>query len=638
MKRTKFLHCPPCTAPRTTDSKVITAVSQILEVEGEQAVEISLFSEDRLKARYFADKENHSTWVNEAWTSCKFGNVLRICKGQPLLKNDYFNWEPRMEWASEEDERRVYDFLDTYSIDNYETVVSSTKRENAQIRKQRRINEMMAEVPCVPEKAKAWVENKFFPGDILFFKKEKNRTAFSCTACGYAGWKKNGWKHGEKTTCPKCKAPVTANSRQQEKTREVSVTILQQYGRKWAERQFRAVCRWMKGKKEIQLFERIRAIIPLGKTWGTVWYGTVPDADEFHQEFWDAPHGSRFVPSYLYPGNLPEVLKAGGLEHSGMDILANAGEKFNVNAYIITFYRRPYLEYLAKAGLTRLTADIAGGCYGSQINTNGKNLKQTLQLDGNHVTRLKAINGGINALEWLQYEQDCDIRITQESLEWLAKKKLHIDDCESILNELGSVNRMVNYIKKQKVAASKFVITWRDYLHMARQEGYDTSDDIVRFPRDLKARHDHLVELGNQRENDKRLKGYKKLDEQIKQRLPEMKRYFWEDTEYMIIPAGTCKELMDEGRSLHHCVGRNDTYMKKMADGISWILFLRKKENLDRPYYTIEISLKDDHIIQFYSEYDRQPDKGIITDVLNRYKSSIRKKKIKIQVPAAGIA
>ena len=95
---------------------------------------------------------------------------------------------------------------------------------------------------------------------------------------------------------------------------------------------------------------------------------------------------------------------------------------------------------------------------------------------------------------------------------------------------------------------------------------------------------------------------------------------------------------MDEGRSLHHCVGRNDTYMKKMADGISWILFLRKKENLDRPYYTIEISLKDDHIIQFYSEYDRQPDKGIITDVLNRYKSSIRKKKIKIQVPAAGIA
>ena len=78
--------------------------------------------------------------------------------------------------------------------------------------------------------------------------------------------------------------------------------------------------------------------------------------------------------------------------------------------------------------------------------------------------------------------------------------------------------------------------------------------------------------------------------------------------------------------------------MRKMADDVSWILFLRRKSELEKPYYTIEISLKDDHIIQFYSKYDRQPDKETINGILNRYKRSIRKKKIKIQVPAAGIA
>ena len=616
MKRTKFLHCPPCAALENVDSKVITAVSQILEVDGEQAVEISLFLEGRLKARYFADKETYSTWVNGTWTGCKFGNILRICEDQPALKNDYYYCEPKMEWASEEDKHRVYDFLDTYSIDSYETGVSSTKRERAYFRKQRKVDEMMAEVPCVPEEAETWVENEFFPGHILFFKKEENRTAFNCTACGYAGWKKKGWKHGEKTTCPKCKASVTANSRQQEKTRKVPVTILQQYGSKWVEREFQAVCRWTAGKKEVKLFENIRAIIPLGKTWGKVWYGTIPEADEFEQEFWDKPHGRRFTPSYLYPRNLPEVLKAGGLEHSGMDILANAGVKFNANWYIVSFDNRPYLEYLAKAGLTRLVADIANGYY-PKINPNGNNLKQTLMLDGNHVTRLKTIDGGAGVLEWLQYEQSHDIRITQENLEWLAEKKLHIDDCANILYELKSVNRMVNYMKKQKVAASKFIITWRDYLRMAREEGYDTSDDIVRFPKDLKARHDQLVDLRNQRADDKRLKGYKNLDEQIKARLPEVKKYFWEDKEYMIIPAGTCKELMDEGKTLHHCVGSSDTYMRRMAGGISWILFLRKKTELEKPYYTVEISMKDDHIMQFYSEYDRQPDKEKITNVLN---------------------
>lgn len=635
MKRTKFLKCSPCPTPETADFETIIAASQILEADGEQAVEISLFADGELKARYFADEKNHSTWVNGRWTDCKLGNVLRICRGEPVLKNDYYYYEPEMKWTSNEDRDRVLDFLDTYSIESYETTVSSTKRENAYTRKRKRIDDMMAEVPCVPDEAEAWVKDKLFQGDILFFKKEKNKITFNCTACGYAGWRKNGWKHGEKTTCPKCKAPVTANSRQQGKTAEAQVTILQKYDKKWVERQFKAVCRWTTGKKEIELFEKIRAIIPQGKTWGKVWYGTIPDADEFVQEFWDKPHGKRFSSSYLFPGNLPEVLKAGGLEHSGMDILANAGMKFNVNRYIISFRSNSYLEYLAKAGLTRLVADITND-YWTDIDTSGINLKQALRLDGNHVTRLKTINGGTRILEWLRYEQDNDIRITQESLEWLAQKNVRIDDCRDILKELGSVNRMVNYMKKQKVAASKLTITWRDYLRMAREEGYDTSDDIVRFPRDLKARHDQLVELGNQRKDKKRLKGYKKLDEQIKERLPGMEKYFWEDREYMIIPAGKCEELIKEGRALHHCVGRNDTYMRKMAEGTSWILFLRKKTELEKPYYTVEISLKDDHIIQFYSEYDRQPDKKTIEKVLNKFKLSLKRKQIR--VPVSGIA
>lgn len=32
--------------------------------------------------------------------------------------------------------------------------------------------------------------------------------------------------------------------------------------------------------------------------------------------------------------------------------------------------------------------------------------------------------------------------------------------------------------------------------------------------------------------------------------------------------------------------------MKKMAAGETWILFLRKKEDLEKAYYTVEINLK----------------------------------------------
>lgn len=43
MKRTKFLKCEPCNTPKKTSKDRVVATSQILEIDGERAVEISLF-------------------------------------------------------------------------------------------------------------------------------------------------------------------------------------------------------------------------------------------------------------------------------------------------------------------------------------------------------------------------------------------------------------------------------------------------------------------------------------------------------------------------------------------------------------------------------------------------------------------
>lgn len=195
---------------------------------------------------------------------------------------------------------------------------------------------------------------------------------------------------------------------------------------------------------------------------------------------------------------------------------------------------------------------------------------------------------------------------------------------------------MVNYIKKQNVSSNKLVSNWNDYLRMAEAEGMDVTDDIVRFPKDLKIRHDELVERINARRDAEKLKKqakmYKGLNKGIIQHLPEAKRYFWEDKDHMIIPAGKCEELVEEGRTLHHCVGASTTYMEKMAAGKSWILFLRKKKELEKPYYTIEISMENDGILQWYSEYDRKPDEGKIQKVLNAFKNSIKRQTERIQI------
>lgn len=136
------------------------------------------------------------------------------------------------------------------------------------------------------------------------------------------------------------------------------------------------------------------------------------------------------------------------------------------------------------------------------------------------------------------------------------------------------------------------------------------------------------------------MKEYAPLDQKIRERIPDAARYYWENEKYMIIPAGACIELIKEGRSLHHCVGRDDNYMKKMAAGTSWILFLRKKEDVDTPWYTIEVDMKDDRILQYYSMFDRKPEQEKVKKILDTFQRNVKRsrKKNRVRVPVSAIA
>ena len=643
MKRTALLmHILEQEAPEKT-SEFVTAVSQVASYDGQLYLNIDLFYKGVLKARYFADRMTHACHVDGSWRTCKMYNIARICMGKTVLKgNETYFHHDEWKWNSTKDNNIAYEYLGK-NLETYEDDIDRTKYLNAIERKGKRIDEMMNRVPALPKDLETWLEQKVFTENYLFMQRKKNRTDYVCTSCGHKSWKKIGWKRNENTTCPHCGAPVIASLRNGMIQKREPVVVLQTMGEnEWVERQLRAVCTWDFGKKEIEILEDIRVIIPKNHTWGNVWYGTYREQDEFCQEFWDTNReNKRFYESYLYPENLQEVLPYGNLQHSGLDILANKCKKINVNYFITTYHGRSWMEYWIKAGLYRLAMEVTGvyGMWGnpSYIKEDEKKLSLCLRINGDRVYRLRKLDGGINALKWLQYEQETGKKITQESLEFLNGRAPEPSDCREILKCLGSVNRMVNYMKKQKIAPSTLLETWNDYLRMAAGEGMDVNDDIVRLPKDLKARHDELVERINGRKEEKRLKEeaekYRKLNQKIMEHLPEVKRYFWENKDYIIIPAGKCEELVTEGRKLHHCVGASTNYMEKMAEGKSWILFLRKKEDIKKPYYTVEISMEDDRIIQWYSEYDRKPDSKKIKKVLDAFKRNVKKsERIKVAV------
>ena len=154
---------------------------------------------------------------------------------------------------------------------------------------------------------------------------------------------------------------------------------------------------------------------------------------------------------------------------------------------------------------------------------------------------------------------------------------------------------------------------------MRQQVGDDLTDSIIQCPRDLNTAHDEMVRMINDHKEELHIQAKEREFPAIRKNYRSLrKKYFWEDSAYIIRPARSAEEIIMEGRSLHHCVG-GDTYLSRHNTKESIILFLRMKETPDVPYVTVEIDYKTDLIRQWYGIRDTKPDKETIEAWLNAY-------------------
>ena len=71
--------------------------------------------------------------------------------------------------------------------------------------------------------------------------------------------------------------------------------------------------------------------------------------------------------------------------------------------------------------------------------------------------------------------------------------------------------------------------------------------------------------------------------------------YTWECDGVLIRPCMNEDELIQEGKSLSHCVSR---YAQRVADGDTSIFFIRKADKPEEPWYTLELNLKNFSVVQ----------------------------------------
>lgn len=299
---------------------------------------------------------------------------------------------------------------------------------------------------------------------------------------------------------------------------------------------------------------------------------------------WKNPKDQKTVSHTSYITNVGTSLKYARLNmhRLGYD---DPGNPYALIGYIANFLKYPSIEILEKAGFERIVGQRANGRKSKAINWQAKDLRKILKLNNREIREFREAGGTIEQLEKYKELQKEGLRITFDQLrhvpEWERKKIF------ARVGKFTTIEKAIKYLDTQKYTYRGLEI-YADYLEECDILGCNMTDKKILRPKDLQEAH----ELSSQ-----------KVKVEMDQRQAELfARYQneiysggqYSDGKLLIRLAISPEELNKESQELHHCVR---AYSKKVTRGNCAILFIRRVDEPDTPYYTLELS-PDKSIVQ----------------------------------------
>ena len=296
----------------------------------------------------------------------------------------------------------------------------------------------------------------------------------------------------------------------------------------------------------------------------------------------------------------------------------------NLGEWQQAFIRNKWFESLYKMGLGDIVRHKLDPHTALKFNGRAKNVWNYLKIYKPRLKELMKTSGRdqYKLLDIFQSERASGEHWDDTVIE-LSKMGFSAEDLEYV-KRFTTAKKLVNYFEKQRgrYALGGAKVLYMDYLRMKESSGYDMTSSITIFPKDLVDAHKKIVEEVNEAEADKRKKEAEAKFKAISNRYKGAdKVYHFEKGAYIIRPAKTATEIVDEGRILHHCVGGDD-YLTRHAKKKSIICFMRRKKSPNKPYITVEVS-PEGEILQWYGVYDSKPNEAKIDKWLEGYRESL---------------
>ena len=132
----------------------------------------------------------------------------------------------------------------------------------------------------------------------------------------------------------------------------------------------------------------------------------------------------------------------------------------------------------------------------------------------------------------------------------------------------------------EQLKRTQAVSYYADYLTMVEKLDDKAFKPYFKTITDIFEMHDAAVAIYNLKINEIKTEAFQKHVERWKQ---------WEfekDSIYSVVAPLEPNDLAIEGMTLHHCV---KSYIDRVTDGKTNIMFIRKKNELDKPFFTVEV-------------------------------------------------
>jgi len=253
----------------------------------------------------------------------------------------------------------------------------------------------------------------------------------------------------------------------------------------------------------------------------------------------------------------------------------------NVNRYDFkhTYLKRELLEQLQKHGMNKLFREVISD-YGNHFDYRKLGKKRLIK----YRKIIKRHDYSYSDLLLFLYFKEKNIQFNPSAVSYVELRTL--DEYEN-LGLQTSVEKMLRYLVKQQ----KDLQYYNDYISMVQKVKAEL-DNYWLYPKDLTEAHDRMAETITKIEN-------KGKDKKL---LEEMKNHFYleyTNETYSIMLPTQSNDLRKEGKALRHCVYN---YVDKIAEGKTIVLFVRKNEELTKPYFTVE--LQKNVIVQVHTDHN----------------------------------